>query len=168
PPALQAALASYNAAYSKDYAKALKKYDGKIWYDPTEAERKALVANQRKGHDLAYAPTGSALKAGKLLKIEDAANQSTPVASATAAIERLAVQPAGAPQAPESAAAQVPTAATQATPPQSTATAAPATASPAGQAAAVPVPQPNPLAAPAPVETAETKKKPFWKIWQSQ
>ncbi|MHB7984939.1 hypothetical protein, partial [Lacticaseibacillus paracasei] len=28
PPALQAALASYNAAYSKDYAKALKKYDG--------------------------------------------------------------------------------------------------------------------------------------------
>ncbi|MCA1970902.1 MAG: hypothetical protein LDL42_17370, partial [Rhizobium sp.] len=76
--------------------------------------------------------------------------------------------------APASAAAQVPTAATQATPPQSTATAAPATAapapaSPAGQTVAVPVPQPNPLAAPvAPVETAETKKKPFWKIWQSQ
>lgn len=173
PPALQAALASYNATYSKDYAKALKKYDGKIWYDPTEAERKALVANQRKGHDLAYAPTGSALKAGKLLKIEDAANQSTPVATATAAIERLAVQPAGAPQTPQSAAAPAPTSAAPATPAQSTASAAPATAasapaSPSGQAATVPVPQPNPLAAPAPVETAETKKKPFWKIWQSQ
>lgn len=167
PPALQAALASYNSAYSKDYAKALKKFDGKIWYDPTEAERKALVANQRKSHDLAYAPTGSALKAGKLLKIEDVANQSRP--DATAAIERLAVQQSGAQAAPATAGAQT-TAAAPAAPPTAApapTVAANAPAVSAGQAAAVPVPQPKPLAAPAPVQSAETKKKSFWKIWQS-
>jgi murein L,D-transpeptidase YafK len=71
PPALSAALADYNKTYDVAYAKALRKYDGLVWYDPTEAERKALVAEQRKGRDLAYAPTGSALKAGKLMKVED-------------------------------------------------------------------------------------------------
>ncbi len=65
PPALSVALNGFNEAYDAAYAKALKKYDGKIWYDPTEAERKALVADLRKSrsHDLAFAPTGSALKA---------------------------------------------------------------------------------------------------------
>jgi Uncharacterized protein conserved in bacteria len=71
PPALASAMKSYELAYAKEYNKALKKYEGKIWYDPTEAERKALVANQRKPNDLAYAPTGSALKAGKLLSIKE-------------------------------------------------------------------------------------------------
>ncbi|MCL6708625.1 murein L,D-transpeptidase [Pseudomonas sp. R2.Fl] len=71
PPALASAMKSYELAYAKEYDKALKKYDGKIWYDPTEAERKALVADQRKPNDLAYAPTGSALKAGKLLSIKE-------------------------------------------------------------------------------------------------
>ncbi|GEO86289.1 MULTISPECIES: L,D-transpeptidase family protein [Alphaproteobacteria] len=154
PPALQTALASYNAAYAKDYAKALQKFDGKIWYDPSEAERKALVANRRKGHDLAYAPTGSALKAGKLLKIDDVANQSTPNASATAALDQLAEQR----QKPPAASA----APTPASAPVTAAVSTPA------QPAAVPVPQPNPLAVPAPVQTAETEKKPFWKIWSSQ
>ena len=71
PPALQAALSSYEKSYDKDYAKALEKYDGMAWYDPTEAERKAVVADKRKGRELAYAPTGSALKAGKLLKLAE-------------------------------------------------------------------------------------------------
>ena len=39
-------------------------------------------------------------------------------------------------------------------------------AAPAGQAANVPVPTPNPMTTPAPVQTAETAKKPFWKFWQ--
>lgn len=67
PPALAAAMASYNKKYEADYAKALRKYDGKIWYDPTEAERKAVVASLRKGKELAFAPTGSPLDAGRLM-----------------------------------------------------------------------------------------------------
>lgn len=169
PPALQMALASYNATYSKDYAKALKKFDGKVWYDPTEAERKAIVADQRKGHDLAYAPTGSALKAGKLLKIDEVADPANPAPAATApaAIARLAATPANQ-STPVTTPAVAPAG-------QSATTAAAAPAVPgaaptaaAGQAANVPVPQPNPMAAPAPVQTAETAKKPFWKIWQKQ
>lgn len=137
PPALQAALASYNAQYARDFTKASKKYDGKIWYDPTEAERKALVADLRKGHDLAYAPTGSALKAGKLLKIEE--------------FQELV--------------AEKDTAATPVTPPLATAQPA-AKATEVAQAAKVPVPQANPLALPPAAPAAEEPKKPFWKFWQ--
>ena len=71
PPALQMALATYDKQYQADYATAMKKFDGMAWYDPTEAERKAVVAKQRKGHDLAYAPTGTALAAGKMMKVAD-------------------------------------------------------------------------------------------------
>ncbi len=140
PPALQVALASYNTQYERDFAKASRKYDGKIWYDPTEAERKALVAEMRKGHDLAYAPTGSALKAGKLLKIEE--------------FEKLVA---------EKDAAAKPVAA----PGTTAASAQPsAKAADVAQTASVPVPQANPLA-PAPVaQAAEEPKKPFWKFWQ--
>ncbi len=140
PPALQMALASYNTQYERDFAKASRKYDGKIWYDPTEAERKALVAEMRKGHDLAYAPTGSALKAGKLLKIEE--------------FEKLVA---------EKDAAAKPVAA----PGTTAASAQPsAKAADVAQTASVPVPQANPLA-PAPVaQAAEEPKKPFWKFWQ--
>ncbi|MCO6180255.1 murein L,D-transpeptidase family protein [Ciceribacter sp. RN22] len=140
PPALQVALASYNAQYERDFAKASKKYDGKIWYDPSEAERKALVAEMRKGHDLAYAPTGSALKAGKLLKIEE--------------FEKLV--------------AEKDTAAKPVAAPAKTATSAQPSAKVAevAQTASVPVPQSNPLA-PAPVTlAAEGPRKPFWKFWQ--
>jgi murein L,D-transpeptidase YafK len=79
PPQLVAALASYNAAYDRDYSKALKKYADKVWYDPTEAERKALVAKLKVGHDLAFAPTGSALKAGKLLELSQVDDPAHPV-----------------------------------------------------------------------------------------
>jgi murein L,D-transpeptidase YafK len=71
PPALTAALASYGKTYDLAYAKALKAFDGMAWYDPSEAERKAVVAKQRKGHDLAYAPTGTSLEAGRMVKVAE-------------------------------------------------------------------------------------------------
>ncbi|MFN3634099.1 MAG: L,D-transpeptidase family protein [Rhizobium rhizophilum] len=156
PAALSVALNGYNEAYDAAYSKALKKYDGKIWYDPTEAERKALVADLRKSrsHDLAFAPTGSALKAGKLLDINDAGQTAAPAANGTAAVNQMATNPNGDPQA-------------QAAQPQA-ATTTGAIAAPASATAAVPVPQPNPLApAPQSVQAAPeaAQKKPFWKLW---
>ncbi|MCJ8240032.1 L,D-transpeptidase family protein [Peteryoungia algae] len=152
PPALSVALNGYNEAYDTAYSKALKKYDGKIWYDPTEAERKALVADLRKSrsHDLAFAPTGSALKAGKLLDIDEVSPAPETAANGTAAVNQMATNPNGDPQTAQ---------------PQ-TATSTGAVAAPV--TTAVPVPQPNPLA-PAP-QTAEaapaaSPKKPFWKLW---
>ncbi|PDT80292.1 murein L,D-transpeptidase family protein [Sinorhizobium sp. BJ1] len=71
PPALQVAMANFDKDYQRDYQKALKKYDGMVWYEPSEAERKAIVAEQRKGRELAYAPTGTSLDAGKLMKVSD-------------------------------------------------------------------------------------------------
>ncbi|MDQ0321656.1 murein L,D-transpeptidase YafK [Pararhizobium capsulatum DSM 1112] len=71
PSTMQVALASYNKKYDQDYTKALKKYDGMVWYEPSEAERKAIVAKQRVGKELAYAPTGTSLDAGKLMKAEE-------------------------------------------------------------------------------------------------
>lgn len=71
PPALAAALANYDKTYEAAYSKAVAKYEDVAWYDPSEAERKALVADQRRGKDLAFAPTGPALKAGKLVRIAD-------------------------------------------------------------------------------------------------
>ncbi|MCM2402422.1 murein L,D-transpeptidase [Rhizobium sp. S153] len=175
PPALQMALNSYNKTYQMAYDKALKKLGDKVWYDPTEAERKAIVADQRKGHDLAYAPTGSALKAGKLVSLEDAEKiqtaQSAAPTSAPAAIARMAAAkpnqstPAPAAQPPQQTAAAVGAAASG------------TTTAPQGTPAAVPVPQPNPLTATADTatdatapaqETAQAEKKPFWKFWQTQ
>ncbi len=75
PAAMQSALAAYNKKYEADYAKAISKYEGMVWYEPTEAERKAIVAKQRVGKELAYAPTGSSLDAGKLMKVADLEKQ---------------------------------------------------------------------------------------------
>lgn len=141
PPALAAALASYNATYDKDYAAALRKYDDKVWYDPTEAERKAVVAAKREGHDLAYAPTGTALEAGKLVSIEE--------------YQSLAARPDPA--------------LIKKTPQALTATAnAGATIKSGGPVAApatVPVPLPNPNAQAFTAQAAPPAKKPFWKLW---
>ncbi len=162
PPALSVALNGYNEAYDAAYAKALKKYDGKIWYDPTEAERKALVADLRKSrsHDLAFAPTGSALKAGKLLDIDDVAPAMSTPANGTAAINQMATNPNGDPQGQ---AAQPPAAATA----TAAASAQGVTQAPAQTAATVPVPQPNPLLPPQTAQVAPevAPKKPFWKLW---
>ena len=75
PATMQGALASFNKKYNDDYAKATKKLDGMVWYEPTEAERKAIVAKQRVGKELAYAPTGTSLDAGKLMKVADLEKQ---------------------------------------------------------------------------------------------
>ncbi|EHS52105.1 ErfK/YbiS/YcfS/YnhG family protein [Rhizobium sp. PDO1-076] len=195
PPALEMALASYNKEYDRNYAKALNKFDGKIWYDPSEAERKALVADLRKSrsHDLAFAPTGSALAAGKLLDIDDV--NPTAVASATsapAAINQLTAKPPAAGTTATAATtvagtaqtvapvAVAPATATAAPAGTATASAAPiAPVAPAAPSAApaqatataqagqsvVPVPQPNPQMAETTVAEAPVKKKPFWKLW---
>ncbi len=174
PPALQMALATYDKQYQADYATAMKKFDGMAWYDPTEAERKAVVAKQRKGHDLAYAPTGTALAAGKMMKVADLESMMSNQSAQQVARGGTAVSPT---TNPLTASIRV-------------ATAAPATGAPAataGQPAAgpvvaanvpanVPIPTANPMNpglnalayAPAPaVETAQTeaKKPPFWKFW---
>jgi murein L,D-transpeptidase YafK len=67
PPAMASALLNHNKKYDLAYTAALNKIKGKVWYDPSEAERKALVAGKRKGRAPEYAPTGSALKAGRLM-----------------------------------------------------------------------------------------------------
>ena len=157
PPALQTALASYNKKYDADYAEAMKKYDGMAWYDPTEAERKAVVAKERKGHDLAYAPTGTALAAGKMMKVADLeaimsrqASQQIAVGSVAAALsgggtlaktDRLG----SAPVADATTVASIPL--------------------------QIPIPEENPLTAqaqPVPAETAQTEpqqKPSFWRFW---
>lgn len=71
PPALQMAMSTFEKGYKLDYDKAMKKYDGMVWYEPSEAERKAIVAKQRAGRELAYAPTGNSIDAGKLMKASD-------------------------------------------------------------------------------------------------
>ncbi len=144
PPALTAALASYSKTYDADYAKAMKKYDGMAWYDPSEAERKAVVAKLRKGRELAYAPTGTSLEAGKMVKVADLEEM---MAGKTASTVAANAAPGAEPATPEMAKA---------------------TAVAAAVPAQVPVPTPSPLAF-APVEQAEpvevASKKPFWKFW---
>lgn len=75
PAAMQSTVAAFNKKYDEDYAKAVKKMDGMVWYEPSEAERKAIVAKQRVGRELAYAPTGTSLDAGKLMKVADLEKQ---------------------------------------------------------------------------------------------
>lgn len=156
PPALQAALGSYEMAYARDFDKAVKKFDGKIWYDPTEAERKALVAGERKGHDLAFAPTGSALKAGKFLNEKDIASAvATPVSLPQATAQktsRIAPQTDAQPGVLPVTTASV--------------AGAPQTAAPVN---ATPVPLANPRAETAMAVTGPApKKKPFWKLWAAE
>jgi murein L,D-transpeptidase YafK len=156
PPALTAALASYGKTYDLAYAKATKQFDGMAWYDPSEAERKAVVAKQRKGHDLAYAPTGTSLEAGRMVKVAELEDMmATKTATSVASNTVTGSTPTAVP------------------------TAAASTAVAIVDPASVPVPTPNPLAttepttatAFAPVEPQESievaSKKPFWKFWGS-
>jgi murein L,D-transpeptidase YafK len=154
PPALASALSSYDKTYAMDYAKAEKKFDGLAWYDPTEAERKAVVAKTRKGRELAYAPTGTSLEAGRMVKVAELEGMmSKPAVPAT--VSEAAIASAAPAAAPATAA------------PAAAPAAANATAVAAATPPNVPVPQQNPLAfAPEPPqETADASKKPFWKFW---
>ncbi len=167
PPALAATLASHGKTYQVAYEKALDKLNGKIWYEPTEAERKAIVADKRKGRDLAYAPTGTSLQAGKLMSESEfkammekrmgvgsqpattmlASTGSTPRASSAAERMKQDRLPAATPSA-----------------------LAPATVAAAqGSSITVPIPAQNPLAYAAPQpQVSEMKKKPFWKFWEAE
>ncbi|WP_313614537.1 L,D-transpeptidase family protein [Agrobacterium sp.] len=163
PPALASALSSYGKTYDLAYDKASKKYNGMAWYDPSEAERKALVADKRKGREAAYAPTGSALKAGKLMKeaefaaLMDKKNNITPVLTPQSPTTTATTSRPVAPQQ------QAPVTAGQ------TAIASNTTQPAAGMTtASVPVPSMNPLAF-APQQAPEPeKKKPFWKLWATE
>ena len=171
PPALVSALSSYEKTYDLAYEKAMKKYEGMAWYDPSEAERKALVAEKRKGREPAYAPTGSALKAGKLMKeteyaalMEKKAQQvtsSSPATTATASALRgprpSANQPATAPQSNPAPAA-----------PTMVASATPAAGQTGAAVQSVPVPAMNPLAYSAAPAPEAPEKKPFWKFWAKE
>ncbi|CAN7318226.1 murein L,D-transpeptidase [Rhizobium sp. LjRoot30] len=156
PAALQAALSSYNKTYDAAYAKALRKYDGMVWYDPTEAERKALVANLRKGRELAYAPTGSALEAGKLMKLNEYQEKLTQqdAKTATAAISNQT-------------GSRTQTTATTQTGGNATAQTVKADETKTTETATVPIPVQNPNTVAQ--ETVQTQDqavgKPFWKFW---
>lgn len=178
PPALAAALSNYNKTYEAAYSKAMQKYEDVAWYDPSEAERKAIVADQRRGKDLAFAPTGSALKAGRLVDIDEF----DPTKPGGRAV-RMPEPTATAAISPAQGAAPVATAAAVAAAQQSlvasaTAPTAATTAMPAA-ATGIPVPIPNPhraailaaaeaQAAPAATTEVAVQKPPLWKFWAKQ
>jgi murein L,D-transpeptidase YafK len=174
PPALASTMVSYNKTYDLAYDKAMKKFDGMVWYDPTEAERKVLVAEKRKGREPAYAPTGSALKAGKLMKETEfaalmekkaakgiSATGATAIASASGSAPR-ATAPASQPTQPQPAVAARPTSVMLAAAAQVQTQPAPAAGT-----QAIPVPAVNPLAFSATAQE-EPAKKPFWKFWAKE
>lgn len=190
PPALNVALSSYEKAYDLAYNKAVDKLDGMVWYEPSEAERKAVVAEKRKGRELAYAPTGSSLDAGKLMKQSEFEKimASRMGAGSKPAGPMLASAPANGaagaqamPTQPRTSAAAVMAAEAEKrrgaslagdtvianNAPGVTGSAAKTDRNAVTSTGAIPVPAPNPLAyaqvqppAPAPEE-----KKPLWKFW---
>lgn len=170
PPALASALASYEKTYDLAYTKAAKKLDGMVWYDPSEAERKALVAEKRKGREPAYAPTGSALKAGKLMKeTEFAALMEKKAAKGLTAPAATAIASSANPRATVAPTIAAPKPAASASAPTMMASAAPSASSQQVAAAqSVPVPAVNPLAFTAQQPADDAEKKPFWKFWAKE
>ncbi len=170
PPALASALASYEKTYDLAYTKAAKKLDGMVWYDPSEAERKALVAEKRKGREPAYAPTGSALKAGKLMKeTEFAALMEKKAAKGLTAPAATAIASSANPRATVAPTIAAPKPAPSAPAPAMMASAAPsASGQQVAAAQSVPVPAVNPLAFTAQQPAKDAEKKPFWKFWAKE
>jgi murein L,D-transpeptidase YafK len=167
PPALVSALATHNKAYDVAFDKAVDKLGTKVWYEPSEAERKAVVAEKRKGRELAYAPTGTSLEAGKLMSQSEfkammekrmAAGQPK-TAPATTQLASTSPRPATA--AERMRQDRLP-AATGSTPAASTVETA------EGRTTSVPVPEQNPLAYAAPAAPVSEAKKPFWKFWDKE
>jgi murein L,D-transpeptidase YafK len=167
PPALASALTSYGKTYEVAYQKALSKFDDKVWYEPTEAERKAVVADKRKGRDLAYAPTGTSLEAGKLMSQSEfkqmmekrmaAANKPANTIMASASVAPASLSSASAAQRSKQDRLPATSAATQIAATTPTLTTASTTST-------VPIPVQNPLAYAAP-PISQDNKKPFWKFW---
>ncbi|MBP2562850.1 murein L,D-transpeptidase YafK [Neorhizobium galegae] len=167
PPALASALTSYDKTYEVAYKTALEKFDGKVWYEPTEAERKAVVADKRKGRDIAYAPTGTSLEAGKLLSQSEfqemmekrMASQNKPANTVLASAAPVNFRAGSA--ADRMKQDRLPAAGAQSTGTVPTVTTA------QGTTTTVPIPAQNPLAYAAP-PISEEKKKPFWKFWSQE
>jgi len=154
-PQLQAALAANEKSYAAEYAKAMKKYDGTVWLEPSEAQRKAIVADKRKGRELAYAPTGNSIDAGKLMtvrEIEAQKKRAEEEAQRKIEMAERAKQQEEARKAAELKKLADDVAAQKA---QQTA------------GADVAVPSANPGIASVQAET-EAARKPFWKLWSSK
>jgi murein L,D-transpeptidase YafK len=168
PPALVSALSTYNKTYDVAYEKAVDKLGNKVWYEPSEAERKAVVAQKRKGRELAYAPTGTSLEAGKLMSQSEfqammekrmAAGQPKP-----ATTQLVSASPRPATVAERMKQDRLPTAST----PSTASAPTPVVQTAEGKTSAVPVPEQNPLAYAAPAAPVSEAKKPFWKFWDKQ
>ncbi|MBW9087106.1 L,D-transpeptidase family protein [Rhizobium wenxiniae] len=170
PPALVAALSTHNKAYDVAFEKAVDKLGNKVWYEPSEAERKAVVAEKRKGRDLAYAPTGTSLAAGKLMSqsefqamMEKRTGQPKPASTQVASLS-AAPQPATVAERMKQDRLPAATGSIAATSNAPAATIQTAE----GRTTAVPVPEQNPLAYTAPAAPVSEAKKPFWKFWDKQ
>ncbi len=185
PPALVSALSTYNKTYEVAYARALDKFDGKVWYEPTEAERKAVVATKRKGRDLAYAPTGTSLEAGKLMSQAEFKTWMEKKMATAEAKPANTILASAAPTGPATVSermkqGRLPASNTLPAAATTTASIPSATAAPAapaqtptvvtaeGKATTVPIPEQNPLAYAAPPVSVEGSKKPFWKFWSKE
>jgi murein L,D-transpeptidase YafK len=176
PPAMASALLSYDKKYDLAYEAAIKKLRGKVWYDPSEAERKALVVDKRKGRPPEYAPTGSSLKAGRLMgETEYAAmiqkrsgNLQAPMSMPASGT--LTAQAATGASAIAEASTPRPAGTARQTAQSTMVASAPAipTAGDATETANVPIPQMNPLAFNDAPPATEEAKKPFWKFWAKQ
>ncbi|MGV0816516.1 L,D-transpeptidase family protein [Martelella sp. AMO21009] len=134
------ALAKNQSEYQEQFAKALAENEGKVWIDPSEAERKALVADLREDPtDALYQPTGSSLEAGRFVTVEQYRISKygpleTP-ADIPGEIDTV-TQTAAIPDVPE-----VPV------------------------SSSVPIPEPSPMAAYAEPEQSTKGDRPFWKFW---
>ncbi len=157
PPQLQAAMNAYDKTYAAAYAKAMKKYEGTVWLEPSEAQRKAIVADKRKGRELAYAPTGNSIDAGKLMSLREIEAEKKRAEEA----ERRKVEMAEKARQEEEdrKAAELKKladdVAAQKAEQQAT----------AGTGVAVPAANPGVASA---QEEQQAAKKPFWKLWSSK
>eukprot|EP01013_Petalomonas_cantuscygni_P043321 TRINITY_DN8084_c0_g1_i1.p2 TRINITY_DN8084_c0_g1~~TRINITY_DN8084_c0_g1_i1.p2 ORF type:complete len:402 (+),score=100.35 TRINITY_DN8084_c0_g1_i1:85-1290(+) len=134
------ALAKNQSEYQEQFAKALADNDDKVWIDPSEAERKAIVADLREDPtDALYQPTGSSLEAGRFVTVE-----------------QYRISKYGPLETPEDVAAEIDTV---------TQTAAIPDVPDVPVSSAVPIPEPSPMAAYAEPEQPSKGDKPFWKFW---
>ena len=145
PASQQRALAEYKGEYQQDFDKALAKNSEKVWIDPSEAERKALVADLRKDPtDPLYQPTGPSLEAGHFVSVEEYriakyGKLPEPETQVDTVTQTAAIS-AGDAMTPVPDAADMPT------------------------ISQVPIPERSPLAA-AYAQEEPPKDKPFWKFW---
>ncbi|WP_246723729.1 murein L,D-transpeptidase family protein [Rhizobium sp. ARZ01] len=158
PASLQVALITYDKAYAAEYAKMMRKYEGTIWLEPSEAQRKAIVADKRKGRELAYAPTGNSIDAGKLMKVRDIEAEKK---KAEEEAQRKIEMAEKAKQEEEARkAAELQKLADDVAAEKAEQKAAGATGG-----VAVPVSNPGPASVQA---QAEAAKKPFWSLWSNK